>query len=221
MQIFSLRREWVLWLVLLVPVVLYASLASRLPADIPSHYGLNGRPDAFTSPGRLLVNGLSIGVLLYGVLLALPFLDTGKKSEFLSTKAYYYLRVVVQLFLAAIFSFMFLSAAGWQFSVVRMVGLAVMLLLIVLGRYMVSVGPNRFVGFRTPWTIRDAEIWLKTHRVGGQVMTIGGAAGFLLILILPVRTGGMMLLPIVVAVVLFPLVYSFVLYRRKNAAKNL
>lgn len=215
MELFSLRREWVLWLALLVPVVLYASLASRLPAAIPAHYGVDGHPDAFTSPGRLLVSGLSIGVLLYGVLLALPFLDQGRKNDFLSSKRYYYLRITVQLFLSAMFSFMFLSAAGWQFSVVRMIGLAVMLLFSILGRFMVSVGPNRLVGFRTPWTIGDREIWVKTHRVGGWVMTIGAAAGFLLILILPVRAGGMILLPVVAVVVLFPLVYSYVLSRRR------
>jgi uncharacterized membrane protein len=114
----------------------------------------------------------------------------------------------------------FLSAAGWQFSMIRMVGLAVMLTLGILGILMTGIRPNSFVGIRTPWTLRDPAIWAKTHQVGGRGMSLVCAAGFLLILVLPERTGGMCLLPLVLAAVLFPVLYSYMLYRRKKAADS-
>jgi uncharacterized membrane protein len=217
MKEFSVKREWVLWLIWLVPLAVYLGLASRLPAEIPSHYGLDGKPDAFSSAGRLLTSALSVGALLYGVLLVLPYLDPGRESAFLAGKTYGYIRVAVQLFLSAVFSMVFLAAAGWQFSMIRMVGLAVMLVLAVLGILLTRMGPNSFVGFRTPWTLVDPEIWVKTHQVGGRVMSLVCAAGFLVILVLPERTGGMCLLPLVLAAIFFPIVYSFLLYRRKKS----
>jgi uncharacterized membrane protein len=219
MKEFSVKREWVLWLIWLVPLAVYLGLASRLPARIPSHYGPDGQPDAFSGAGRLLTSALSVGTLLYGVLLVLPYLDSGRKSAFLAGKAYGYVRVVVQLFLSAVFSMVFLSAAGWQFSMIRMVGLAVMLTLGILGILMTGIRPNSFVGIRTPWTLRDPAIWAKTHQVGGRGMSLVCAAGFLLILVLPERTGGMCLLPLVLAAVLFPVLYSYMLYRRKKSGR--
>lgn len=215
MQLFSVRREWIFWLIVLEPLLLYGCLVSRLPAVIPSHYDLSGHPDTFITPLKLLLNIIPVGALFYGVLVTLPFLDTQRKSQFLFTRTYYYLRLLIQLLLSAVFSFMFLSAAGWEFNMIRMVGLVVMFILTLLGFYFRSASPGG-LGFRTPWTLRDKRIWYRTHRAGGGFMSALGVVGFLLILALPVRTGGKLLLPIMVLAALFPVVYSFLLDKRQG-----
>lgn len=53
---------------------------------------------------------------------------------------------------------------------------AIRLLVAGLGNLMGKVRPNFFVGIRTPWTLTSKRAWLKTHRVGGWVMTGFGIA---------------------------------------------
>lgn len=90
------------------------------------------------------------------------------------------------------------------------------LMLAVLGNILPKVPRNFFVGIRTPWAISDEENWHKTHRVGGKVFLLGG---FLMILsgVVPLSGAVMASLAwLIMAVVLFPLVYSFVLYLKRK-----
>ncbi|WP_218827636.1 SdpI family protein [Rubricoccus marinus] len=44
------------------------------------------------------------------------------------------------------------------------------LILGVLGNAMPSLRPNWFFGVRTPWTLRDDDVWRQTHRVTGHLL---------------------------------------------------
>jgi uncharacterized membrane protein len=61
-----------------------------------------------------------------------------------------------------------------DFDVVRMVFLAVAALLIAVGNYLGKIRHNQVFGVRTPWTLRDARVWDKTHRVVARLMVLGG-----------------------------------------------
>lgn len=55
-------------------------------------------------------------------------------------------------------------------------------LFVVIGNLMPKTKPNHFVGFRMPWTVNHPEVWYKTHRFGGVVMTVWGVIGVLVAL---------------------------------------
>lgn len=57
--------------------------------------------------------------------------------------------------------------------------LAIGIVLIVIGNFMPTLKRNLFIGFRTPWSIRNDISWKKTNRFGGYYMTI---LGFLILL---------------------------------------
>jgi uncharacterized membrane protein len=78
------------------------------------------------------------------------------------------------------------------------------------------------VGIRTPWTLASEEVWIKTHRLGGKLMVLGGllivGASFL-----PLPSGllaGLFgaLLAVMVGV---PVVYSYLLWRRERDQPSL
>ena len=66
------------------------------------------------------------------------------------------------------------------------------------------------MGIRLPWTLNDEENWVKTHRFGGKLWVAGGfmiiAAGLLQSEFLLLFAVALMLIP--------PVVYSYILYRR-------
>jgi uncharacterized membrane protein len=63
-----------------------------------------------------------------------------------------------------------------DFDVVRTVFLAVAAMLLVVGNSLGKVRHNGVFGLKTPWTLRDARVWDKTHRIVARLM-VAGALG--------------------------------------------
>lgn len=49
------------------------------------------------------------------------------------------------------------------------------LFMAVVGNYLGKLRRGRWVGIRTPWTLADDEVWLRTHRLGGWLLVPTGA----------------------------------------------
>jgi uncharacterized membrane protein len=77
--------------------------------------------------------------------------------------------------------------------------------------YMGKVERNWWVGLRTPWTLANDEVWLRSNRFGGRLMIVGG-----LVLIAGGVVGAGLWLLLVVAgsVAIAPAVQSYVVFRR-------
>lgn len=216
MKIFNLKREWILWIIILLPVILYLFLLHQLPALIPVHYNAAGKPDTYASPVKFLTNLVPENMVLYLVFLILPRIDPKKKNYFFFTRAYFFIRFAVHFFLSALACISLLSATGWKLNVPRLVTLGVMILFSILGNYMISIKPNWFVGIRTPWTLSNPEVWRKTHIWGGRLMFVTGIIGFILILILPPSASSVVVFVAVGLLVCFAFLYSYILFKRMS-----
>lgn len=65
MKSINLKKEYLLWAVLLLPYVFGIVMWNRLPDRIPIHFDFSGKPDSFAGKG-LAVFGLPlVNVLLY------------------------------------------------------------------------------------------------------------------------------------------------------------
>jgi uncharacterized membrane protein len=82
---------------------------------------------------------------------------------------------------------LFLAAAGWFFlltvrsganrldtSWACLIFAGVGLLMVYISNFMAKIRPNRTLGFKVKWTLRDEKVWVKTHRVAGYAGVIGG-----------------------------------------------
>lgn len=214
MKIFNLKREWILWIIILLPVILYLFLLHQLPALIPVHYNAAGKPDTYATPIKFLTNLVPENMVLYLVFFILPRIDPKKKNYFFFTRAYFFIRFAVHFFLSALACISLLSATGWKLNVPRLITLGVMILFSILGNYMISIKPNWFVGIRTPWTLSNPKVWRKTHIWGGRLMFITGIIGFILILILPPSASPVVVFVAVGILVCFAFLYSYILYKR-------
>ena len=100
-------------------------------------------------------------------------------------------------------------------SVGRVVTLALGVLLAFLGNRLPKVKSNFFLGFRTPWTLSDPDVWNRTHRAGGILFFALGAALVPCGLFLPEQAAFGVLLAGVLAAALTPVVLSYIWYRQK------
>ncbi len=166
-------KEAILLLISVTPLVFMQQIWDDLPATIPTHFDLSGQADGWSDKSSLpfLIGG--IGLVMYLMMLVIPYIDPKKKLEEMDGK-YFSLRLIMAVFFAAIGIFIIYSAqqgelAGTKFLFLLMGGMFAM-----LGNYFQAVRPNYFVGIRTPWTLQSENVWKVTHRAGGRLWMIGG-----------------------------------------------
>src|SRR5689334_2616279 len=79
-QKMPMKREWLLWIILLLPFLYIPFIWDKLPNSIPTHWNFQGEPDKYSSKtsATLFLPLLNIG--LYLLLLVLPKIDPRKKN---------------------------------------------------------------------------------------------------------------------------------------------
>jgi uncharacterized membrane protein len=106
---------------------------------------------------------------------------------------------------------------GLKVNVTRVLTLVNGLALIVTGNVFGKIRQNRWVGIKTPWSLRDEWVWDRTQRFGGWIFVAAGTALVLSALVIP---AGPVLSTIVFAmlavVVIVPLAKSYLLWRERR-----
>lgn len=195
-----------------VSAAIAAWLYPSLPDAVPSHWNAAGEVDGHTrksSWGIILFPALAL--FIWGLMKLIPAISPKgfKTDEFKPVLNVF--QVVLVGFLSMLTVLGPLQASGIDIHVNVLMPVAVGLLLIVFGNYMGKVRKNYYVGIRTPWTLANDEVWSKTHRLGGWMFTLAG-----LLMIVGGLTGlpPLWIISVVVMMVLVPVVYSYVIYRR-------
>ena len=188
-------------------ILLYADL----PPHIPTHWNAAGEVDGYTSKFwgiLILVLAPVFAMLLLKIIPAIS--PRGFRTESFSEVVNIFQLTLVG-FAAAVAILVMLEARGFDVRINQMIYIGVGLLFFILGYYLGRVRKNFFLGIRTPWTLASDEVWNRTHRIGGRLFMLGGlimmSAAFV-----PIATG--MLVGVILAVALFPVIWSYVLYRR-------
>lgn len=85
------------------------------------------------------------------------------------------LLVVVQYLVVA-------TALGRRPDVATIIPACTGILLVLTGNFLGKTRPNRWMGIRTPWTLRNDIAWTKTHRAGARWFVAIGAVTVVLAL---------------------------------------
>jgi len=88
------------------------------------------------------------------------------------------------------------------------------LLFIIIGNYLPKCKMNATIGIKIPWTYSSEENWRRTHRFGGKVWVVCG----LLIMgtmFVPANAGGTMMIALFIAMVIVPMIYSYLFYKKE------
>jgi immunity protein, SdpI family len=205
------RLTYVSFGLVVLAFALVAAAYNDLPAYVPTHWNASGAIDAkMAKPwGPFLLPLTMAGMFV--LLLVLPHISPRGYAMTRFRRAYGVMQLAILGFFFALNVVVLLAAFGWAVPMNRVVLVGAGALLIVIGNLMGKVTTNFFVGIRTPWTLADPEVWLRTHRFGGKALVVAGLMS---------ATGGLLgadprlLAPAVLVVVIAPAVYSYVIYRR-------
>jgi uncharacterized membrane protein len=215
-----MTRSKVYWAIALGLVVATfvasACLYPLMPDQIPTHWNIHGQVDGYGSKnvGLFLMPG--IAALMLGFIALLPWLSPKNFEVDSFRETYLFIAVVLVGLLVYIHGIALYTAwreAHGEKS--NLMGRAMLggmfLFFMVIGNVLGKVRRNFYVGVRTPWTLASQRVWNDTHRLAAWLMVGGGLVSFLLTV-----TGQSLVAAFVVLIVsaCFPLLYSFVHYKR-------
>jgi uncharacterized membrane protein len=187
----------------------------QLPERVATHWGLSGQPDDWSS--RAFAAFLMPGVMAAMTIIFafLPRIDPLRRNYELHGSTYWVLVNSVVVFEVLIHVAVLGSSLGWPIPMGRVTPAGVGALFVLFGNLMTRMRPNWFMGIRTPWTLSSDRVWRKTHRVGGYAFMAGG-----LLLMLTALVSGTRIVPVLIGivgvVVLWPVVYSYLEWKREQ-----
>jgi uncharacterized membrane protein len=210
---------------LIINILALCLVAAKLPAQVPTHVGPSGAIDDWGSKWIIPFMGLLPVIILISALL---YQKQTKQSKTNQTNK----RIENILFP---FLFLFMIIISWipayigfqynlplnqpiDFSYAHIPVVLIGILFIVLGKSMNELQQNRWVGIRTPWTLRNERVWQQTHAfgarystLGGTIILVGSVVGYFLNT-LWISIGSMLVGVFIAAFV--PTIYSYFNYRK-------
>ena len=190
----------------LLPLLIGIVLWSRLPEQIPVHWGIDGQADRFGAKLEAVVLWPVFLAVIQCVLILWICMDPRKKQMHPKPMA-------VTLWI--------IPAVSIQVNIDITTVIYVMLgvLWILLGNYIPKLGQNYTVGIKVPWTLNSERNWTLTHRMAGRLFVAAGIISICAAFLESVVGNEATLIVIVGVIIVAGLgsvLYSFWLYKYKG-----
>lgn len=199
-------------LLCLMPMIVGLIFYKKLPEQIATHFNSLGEADGYSSRTFAV---FGTGAIMLGVHLLCLFITTADpKNRNVSDKVMDLIFWAVPAVSLYITFLLYGSALGFDFDVSNITILFMGVLLTAIGNYLPKCRQNYTIGIKVPWALNDAENWDRTHRFGGYVFMICGILCVLMALF--VKNAQALLMPVMLVCAAAPVVYSYLLYRKKN-----
>lgn len=214
---------WLVALLIAVPFIYSALIFPQLPSQIPTHFNIEGKPDAWGGPDSIFIGPGIMGVVsifIYLLMTNLKFIDP-KKYDASNDTLYTNFALVTVGFLSTLSTIIVYSSThADQVNVGKLILPLIGLSFAGLGWYMPKFSQNYFVGFKLPWTLENVDNWNATHQMAGKIWVYGGFAQALLTLLLPAKLGMIFFMTIVAIMVILPTIFSYRLFKSGNQPKT-
>lgn len=152
-------------------------MSQHLPDTVPTHWGLNGKPDQYGSKWTNLL--LMPGVMVFLALLtpALAKISPRKFEVASFEETYGYAMFLCGGLMLALHIVIVQASTGEHLDMNRTMMFVLFAFFALLGNVMGKIKQNFFMGIRTPWTLADERVWHATHRFAGRLWLVCGVIG--------------------------------------------
>jgi uncharacterized membrane protein len=215
---FSLRRELLLVVVLILPFIALAVIWSSLPERVPMHFDAHGNVNRYGSPFELLILP-GMNVLVAIILYFIPRLDPNRANIVASMPAYFWIRFSIATLLSYVFAITLDRSFNPDLDVLPFITIGVLGLFFALGFAMPKLKQNYMIGIRLPWTLESEDNWNRTHAFAGKLWMRGSLVGIVLALIFQ-SASFFIALGTVITMMIWTGVYSYRLFQKEKTAKS-
>jgi uncharacterized membrane protein len=195
-------------------IYLYPSLGDQ----IPIHFNIEGKADGWASRNSIFIMPVIMGFVSVFIFLLLtniekfdPKARAANIKDTLSPVAIFISGVLCALTLVVLYGI------SHEHTPIDQLLFGVLgLLFIGMGYYMPNMKQNYFAGYKLPWTLENEENWKKTHGLAGKYWIAGGALQVLLAIFLSGEVLFYIFMTITILVSLFPILYSYSLFKKNK-----
>lgn len=199
-----------------IPVIVLALIYGKLPEMVPTNFGIDGTVNAYGPKSTMIMLALlpaGLGLLMQ----FLPMIDPRRKAYTVFQKYYDLFALMMTVFMTVMFLIVTVETMHpGTVSIGRIITAMVSCIFVVIGNMMGKVKHNYFFGIRTPWTLSDPDVWIRTHSLGGKIWFVMGILLLPAALLLPEQVFFVLLMAGVLGSVLFITAASYVFFRRKQ-----
>ncbi len=209
-----MKKHLIPFIIILASIVMSVVAYPHLPAEIPTHWGLDGEVNRYS--GKLFALSMIplILTLVYGMMVFLPKIDPKKENYTKFMDSYRIIIYSIMAFTLVVQAITILIPLGYDININVVIPVLIGLLFIILGNYMQRAKQNFFLGVKTPWTLSNEVVWTKTHRLASRLFVLSGIC-FVVVGFLPnAWMLPVMILSIILASIV-PIVASYLYYREE------
>jgi uncharacterized membrane protein len=203
-----------------ISLYLYLNRADIFPPRVPTHFDLHGKADAWTPRDEMFWHLMGMPLVMFGMTLlslAFPWMSPARFKVDANSGVYSYiifLVVVLLGYLQLVLVLTFIEEG--DFLRFYLGGMFVFFTL--LGNVLGQIPRNFWMGVRTPWTLANNTVWVKTHRLAAWMCVAGGLTGLILVWL---NVSPFVHIGVLVVALGTPVIYSLVLYKKLEKAGQL
>ncbi|GIM30481.1 hypothetical protein CPJCM30710_31470 [Clostridium polyendosporum] len=205
-------------IVLLLFMSLIGTLAiyNMLPDTVPTHWNYKGEVDKYSGKNSVFLTAL-LPVAMYSLFIFLPKIDPKAKNYSKHTKAYNITILMTILIIIGVHWASIFTVLVYPLKMDLIVKLLCGIMFIVIGNYMGQVKPNFFFGIRTPWTLANETVWIKTHRTGKYAFASIGVVFLISIFIKGLFGFGIVITSVIICLIYL---YAYSYFEFKKISNN-
>ena len=194
--------------VILLPILAGVILWNQLPDQLPIHWNAAGDVDGWASkPFAVFLMPVFLLVVQWICVIATSVDPKNKNHQSKILHLVFWMIPVLSVLVHVI---EFATAMGHEVRIEVIMPVFMGLLFVIIGNYMPKCKQSYTIGIKIPWTLNSEENWNRTHRFAGWLWFIGGlgmmATGFI--------GGFVAFFAIALLMVIVPMIYSYILYRK-------
>jgi len=204
----------IILLIIAISFVAAIYLYPQMPEQMASHWSAQGEVNGYLSKcwGLFLMPLISLVVFL--LFLIIPKIDPLKKNIEKFRNYFNLFIILIILFLLYIHTLSIFWNLGYRFNMGQMMMPALAVLFFFIGIILKHAKRNWFIGIRTPWTLSNDTVWDKTHQIGSKLFKFA-ALIILIAAFLPGQTIWFLLI-LIIAIVLYLFIYSYLIYPKEK-----
>jgi uncharacterized membrane protein len=215
---------FILTVVALIQTVVFFFVCSRLPEEVPVHFNYAMKPDRYGSPWELGI----VSVLTPVLFCLRPLVNKKSPQNPRNIKIENGVVLFSGIFIAALSwwtaALGFMPAREQTLTAVKYLPFFVYVIFgmfsVVFGNYEGTIKPNKTLGIKLPWTLKDTENWRKTHRFAAPLTVAAGIAliaGGTAVLYTQQMVWYLVSITVfIILAVILPVVYSYGLSRKRR-----
>ena len=195
-------------IICLLPIIMGAIYYKELPEQMAIHFDNAGKADNYLNKNFVLF-GLPTLLAVLNLYHQFCLITEPKKTNY-SKVLLGLSQWLIPVISVGAMTYTILVGLGKGFNISNIGIIIAGILIIILGNYLPKCHFNYTMGIKLPWTLSSENNWNKTHRFAGFIWAIGGV----IILGSAFWPTNYVVLGVIGAIVIIPMVYSFLLYSR-------